>query len=157
VIIREGDHHHEASLDVKTPAPVPVLASLAFLLSAAAFAVPATRRHSAKVTSDRIQTGSDIPADWKQPQGDFDYTKRDIMIPIRDGVKLHTVIPIPKQAHDLPTLLERTPYKASGMVPNNSLLMADAVWSGDKDWPTAAISSSGRTFAANTDRKKSTS
>jgi len=110
------------------------LVSLACLLSAAAFAMPPTGQDSAKVTPDMIQTGSDIPTDWKQPQGNFDYIKRDVMIPMRDGVKLHTVILIPKGAHDLPMLLERTPYKASGMVPDNSPHMADAVWSGDKDW-----------------------
>ncbi|GAB2582927.1 CocE/NonD family hydrolase [Dyella jejuensis] len=81
-----------------------------------------------------IQTGSDIPASWTPPQGNFDYVKRDVMIPMRDGVKLHTVILIPKGARDLPMLLERTPYNADGFVLNNSPHMADAVWSGDKDW-----------------------
>jgi predicted acyl esterase len=96
---------------MKTVAPSPVLVSLAFLLSAAAFAAP-TGQDSSKVTPDMIQTGSDIPTDWKQPRGNFDYIERDVMIPMRDGVKLHTVILIPKGAHDLPILLERTPYKA---------------------------------------------
>jgi putative CocE/NonD family hydrolase len=119
---------------MKTYATGSALLSLAFFWSAAAFALPATSQDSAKVTPEMIQTGSDIPADWKPPQGDFDYTKRDVMIPMRDGVKLHTVILIPKGAHDLPMLLERTPYKADGFLPNNSLKMVDAVWSGDKDW-----------------------
>ena len=119
---------------MKTYAAGSVLVSLAFLVSAAAFAPPATGQESAKVTPQMIQSGSDIPADWKPPQGDFDYTKRDVMIPMRDGVKLHTVILIPKGAHDLPMLLERTPYDANSMSPNNSLHMAEAVWSGDKDW-----------------------
>ncbi|MHB1056318.1 MAG: CocE/NonD family hydrolase, partial [Rhodanobacter sp.] len=112
----------------------PVFASLACLLSAAAPVALAADSDSARVTPDMIQTGSDIPADWKQPQCNFDYVKRDAMIPMRDGVKLHTVILIPKGAHGLPMLLERTPYNASGMVPGNSPHMADAVWSGDKDW-----------------------
>ena len=86
------------------------------------------------VTPDMVQTGSDIPKDWQQPQEAFDYVKQDVMIPMRDGVKLHTVIMIPKGAHDLPMLLERTPYDASGFAPNNSPHMKDAVWSGDTDW-----------------------
>lgn len=40
-----------------------------------------------------------------------DYTWRDVMIPMRDGVKLHTIIYSPKkQAESLPFLLIRTPY-----------------------------------------------
>jgi putative CocE/NonD family hydrolase len=34
------------------------------------------------------------------------------MIPMRDGIKLHTVILIPKGAHGAPILLTRTPYSA---------------------------------------------
>jgi len=41
------------------------------------------------------------------------FTKRDVMVPTRDGVKLHTVIFTPKNAAPLmPILLERTPYGA---------------------------------------------
>src|SRR6185436_20745324 len=43
----------------------------------------------------------------------FDYTRREVMIPMRDGVKLHTVILIPKGAANAPILLTRTPYNAS--------------------------------------------
>jgi uncharacterized protein len=45
----------------------------------------------------------------------FDYTRRDVMIPMRDGVKLHTVILIPKGAKNAPILLTRTPYNASDL------------------------------------------
>jgi uncharacterized protein len=34
------------------------------------------------------------------------------MIPMRDGVKLHTVILVPKGAKHAPILLTRTPYSA---------------------------------------------
>ncbi|MBD8898996.1 CocE/NonD family hydrolase [Rhodanobacter sp. DHG33] len=122
---------------MKTAALRPALLSLACLLSAAAFATPSMGQDASKVTPDMIQTASDIPANWQTPQGDFDYIKRDVMIPMRDGVKLHTVIVIPKNAHDRPMLLERTPYNASGFLEGNSLHMADAVWSGDKDWANA--------------------
>lgn len=82
---------------MKTAALSSAFVSLVCLLSATAFAAG---QDSAKVTPDMIQTGSDIPAHWSQPQGNFDYVKREVMIPMRDGVKLHTVILIPKGAHD---------------------------------------------------------
>src|SRR5215471_17137597 len=43
----------------------------------------------------------------------FDYVKREVMIPMRDGVKLHTVVLVPKGASHAPILLTRTPYNAS--------------------------------------------
>jgi putative CocE/NonD family hydrolase len=49
-------------------------------------------------------------------QDSSQFTKREVMIPTRDGVKLHTVIFTPKvpnaTALPLPILLERTPYGA---------------------------------------------
>src|SRR5437870_995368 len=45
----------------------------------------------------------------------FDYIRRDVMIPMRDGVKLHTVILVPKGAKRAPILLTRTPYNATGL------------------------------------------
>ncbi len=55
---------------------------------------------------------SDIPANFKAPLSDYDYVKRVEMIPMRDGVKLYTVIVIPKGAAHAPILLTRTPYNA---------------------------------------------
>ena len=43
----------------------------------------------------------------------FDYVRREVMIPMRDGVKLHTVILIPNGAKSAPILLTRTPYNAT--------------------------------------------
>jgi putative CocE/NonD family hydrolase len=43
----------------------------------------------------------------------FDYVRREVMIPMRDGVKLHTVILVPKGAKAAPILLTRTPYNAT--------------------------------------------
>ena len=46
-------------------------------------------------------------------QDDSLFIKTDAMIPVRDGVKLHTVIFAPRDPHEpLPILLERTPYGA---------------------------------------------
>jgi hypothetical protein len=58
--------------------------------------------------------GGDIPAKFTPPTDQRDYILRDVMIPMRDGVKLHTVIVIPKGATNAPILLTRTPYNASG-------------------------------------------
>ncbi|WBS05470.1 CocE/NonD family hydrolase [Pseudoduganella sp. SL102] len=48
-----------------------------------------------------------------------DYTKRTVMIPMRDGVKLFTVIVVPKGARQAPVLLTRTPYNAFGRAQRN--------------------------------------
>src|SRR5881296_4292411 len=55
----------------------------------------------------------DIPARFDAPAGVSDYVKRDVMIPMRDGVKLHTVIVVPKGARNAPIIMTRTPYNAS--------------------------------------------
>ncbi len=59
----------------------------------------------------------DIPAGkFETTVPNADYVKQDVMIPMRDGVKLHTVIVIPKSimAGKAPIMLTRTPYNASG-------------------------------------------
>ena len=40
---------------------------------------------------------NEIPDHFDQKTDSFDYTRRDVMIPMRDGVKLHTVILIPQR------------------------------------------------------------
>ena len=37
------------------------------------------------------------------------------MIPMRDGVKLHTVVLVPRGAKGAPILLTRTPYNATAL------------------------------------------
>ena len=56
---------------------------------------------------------SETPAKLVPVTDSFDYVKREVMIPMRDGVKLHTVIVIPKGAKNAPILLTRTPYNAN--------------------------------------------
>jgi hypothetical protein len=56
---------------------------------------------------------SETPAKFTPATSTFDYERRDVMIPMRDGVKLHTVILVPKGAHRAPILLTRTPYDAT--------------------------------------------
>jgi uncharacterized protein len=56
---------------------------------------------------------SDTPAKFEAPTQNFDYERREVMIPMRDGVKLHTVILVPKGSRGAPILLTRTPYDAT--------------------------------------------
>ncbi len=58
---------------------------------------------------------SETPAKLEPTNEGFDYIKRDVMIPMRDGVKLHTVILVPKGAKGAPILLTRTPYDATAL------------------------------------------
>ncbi len=55
---------------------------------------------------------SEIPAKVTVPPGAWEYDKREVMIPMRDGVKLLTVVIVPKAAKSAPILLTRTPYDA---------------------------------------------
>ena len=57
---------------------------------------------------------SDIPPQYTWPKTGYDYVKRVEMVPMRDGVKLYTVIVVPKDAQHAPILLTRTPYNAAG-------------------------------------------
>jgi uncharacterized protein len=61
----------------------------------------------------------DIPPKYEAPTAFYDYVKRDVMIPMRDGVKLHTVIVIPKGAKGAPIIFTRTPYNASKRAERN--------------------------------------
>ena len=56
---------------------------------------------------------SETPSKFEPTNDGFDYVRRDVMIPMRDGVRLHTVILVPKGASRAPILLTRTPYNAT--------------------------------------------
>ncbi len=55
---------------------------------------------------------SETPAKLVPAEGSFDYARREQMIPMRDGVKLYTVILVPMGAEHAPILITRTPYSA---------------------------------------------
>ena len=59
---------------------------------------------------------SESPAQFTQHVDSFDYIKREVMIPMRDGVHLQTVILIPRGATRAPILLTRTPYGATDRI-----------------------------------------
>ncbi len=58
---------------------------------------------------------SETPAKFTPLTDKLDYVRRDVMIPMRDGVKLHTVILVPRGAQRAPILLTRTPYDATAL------------------------------------------
>jgi putative CocE/NonD family hydrolase len=64
---------------------------------------------------------SEMPATVNVPAELSDYTRRVVMIPMRDGVKLNTVILIPKSVtveHKAAIVLTRTPYSAAALTTN---------------------------------------
>src|SRR5258708_38926011 len=80
---------------------------VALLLGALLFIQPSTVR---------AQTlPNETPDKFKPTNDGFDYVRREAMIPMRDGVKLHTVILVPKGAKRAPILLTRTPYNATDL------------------------------------------
>jgi putative CocE/NonD family hydrolase len=92
----------------------PIVCAVPSLLSlfALAFAMPAMAQTKTKPPAAYPELPSEIPAKFNPVTGSFDYTRRNVMIPMRDGVKLHTAILIPKGAKKAPILLTRTPYSA---------------------------------------------
>jgi uncharacterized protein len=93
----------------------------------------AASKPSAGVTPDMVQAGSDITGKFTAPHPGYDYDKKVVMVPMRDGVKLNTVILIPKGAKGLPILLERTPYNARSFV-DDKPHMRDAARGGQREW-----------------------
>ena len=56
---------------------------------------------------------SETPAHFTPAATGFEYARREVMIAMRDGVKLFTVILVPSGAKGAPILLTRTPYNAT--------------------------------------------
>jgi putative CocE/NonD family hydrolase len=92
----------------------PSVRAVPFLVAvfALAFALPGITQDKTKPPATYPELRSEIPAEFKPVTDRFDFTRRTVMIPMRDGVKLHTVILIPKGATKAPILLTRTPYDA---------------------------------------------
>ncbi|MGA7342915.1 MAG: CocE/NonD family hydrolase [Terracidiphilus sp.] len=82
----------------------------------------------------------DIPAQFTPPRVGYDFVKRVAMIPMRDGVKLYTVIAIPKGATHAPIILTRTPYDAAMRLDETeSPYMAEQMYVGDDVWVEAGF------------------
>ncbi len=79
--------------------------------------------HQKKVEKSQAQTddqtkpglvlSSETPDQFEPTNYGFAYDRSDVKIPMRDGVRLHTVILVPKGARSAPILLTRTPYNAT--------------------------------------------
>ncbi|ESQ82646.1 hypothetical protein AEAC466_16020 [Asticcacaulis sp. AC466] len=95
------------------------LVSAAALISLA-FAAPTFAKPKPADTPAVIANGPvtpmtpDMMPRYDSIRPDADYIKRVEMIPMRDGVKLYTVIVMKKGTKDGPILLSRTPYDAKG-------------------------------------------
>src|SRR5215218_7166841 len=93
-----------------TPAP----RALA-LLACALFALASSGTSAAQTPARAGELPGETPRKFTPTNEGFDYVRREAMIPMRDGVRLHTVILVPKEAKDAPILLTRTPYDASAL------------------------------------------
>src|SRR5450830_163301 len=106
--------------------PLSVLPLLALLCSASTFAqTPAMAPDIGAAKFEASLPGAD-------------YTKQVVMIPMRDGVKLYTVIVTPKGASHAPIMLTRTPYDAARRAARNvSPRMASMLPEGDDNFVAA--------------------
>jgi len=81
-----------------------------------------------------IPKGGDIPQRFNPPRAEFQYVRREVMIPMRDGAKLYAVLIMPRGHGPFPIMLDRTPYSADeatsrgsfGTMPENILSPAYA-------------------------------
>jgi putative CocE/NonD family hydrolase len=82
-------------------------------VAAAQPAKPAAPAKPPRPPASYPQLPSESPAQFTLSTTGFEYTRREVMIAMRDGVKLFTVVLVPKGAKGAPILLTRTPYNAS--------------------------------------------
>jgi len=78
----------------------PIVRAAPFLASVCAigFAMPAMAQDKSKPPASYPKLPSEIPAKFKPVTDSFDHTRRKVMIPMRDDVKLHTVFLVPRGA-----------------------------------------------------------
>jgi putative CocE/NonD family hydrolase len=106
-----------------------LIATLAAACAVLILALPAAAQ-PAQPPGETPYMAPDTPAaPFEFPRASYDYAKRTVMIPMRDGVKLYTVIVVPKGAHDAPILLTRTPYNAKKSAERTLSSRADATLS----------------------------
>src|SRR5262249_48349841 len=76
--------------------------SRTFVLARAALAGTASAQDEARTPAKYKDLPSEIPEKFEPTNDAFDHVRRDVMIPMRDGVKLHTMILVPKGAKGAP-------------------------------------------------------
>ncbi len=78
-----------------------------------AFSAAGQTNSSVPTQSAKPDYPNETPAKLMPATDSFNYVRREAMIPMRDGVKLYTVILAPNGAKNAPILLTRTPYSAN--------------------------------------------
>lgn len=107
--------------------------SLVSTLRAGLMAAAAVSLFAAVAHAQTAPMAPDIAGKYVAAKINYDYEKRVVMIPMRDGTKLYTVIVIPKGGKNLPILLTRTPYNAAKRATrNDSSKMVSALAQGDE-------------------------
>ena len=111
---------------VRTPALI------ALALTAVLFVQPAAAQKALPTRPKYPDLPSETPAKFQPVTDAFDYVRREVMIPMRDGVKLHTVILVPRGAKGAPILLTRTPYEADELTTRaHSSHLGPSLWGYD--------------------------
>ena len=78
------------------------------------------------------QYPSETPEKFVPPTLGMDYEYRETMVAMRDGVKLRTIVMVPKGAKHVGMLLTRTPYDARGLAANmHSTHLGASLWGYD--------------------------
>lgn len=80
---------------------------------------PRSREATPQAAPEVTPMTPDVVATYDSIRPEADYVKRVVMIPMRDGVKLYTVIVMKKGTAAAPILLSRTPYDAKGTTARN--------------------------------------
>jgi putative CocE/NonD family hydrolase len=83
-------------------------------------AMPAAQTSMPQQAGTYPSLPSETPAQFTPVTSSFDYVRSEVMIPMRDGVKLFTVILVPRGAKSAPILLTRTPYDAKELTSHAS-------------------------------------
>jgi putative CocE/NonD family hydrolase len=100
------------------------LSAATLLLATALLSVPAHAADPAPVTP----MTPDVVDKYDPVLPQADYVRRDVMVPMRDGTKLYTVIVMKKGVTHAPIVLWRSPYDAHGDVARgHSLRLVDLI------------------------------
>ena len=91
----------------------PLAPACTLCLAGLLLAAPAAAQEAAPAASAALP--SETPAQLVPSSEGFDNVRSEVMIPMRDGVRLFTVILVPNGAAGAPILLTRTPYGADAL------------------------------------------
>jgi hypothetical protein len=108
-VTRQSPHGGAARAAARTTRAAALLLACALLAPALAGPV------SAQTPARAADLPSETPQKFTPTNEGFEYARREAMIPMRDGVRLHTVILVPRGAKGAPMLLTRTPYNATAL------------------------------------------